>query len=154
MTALSEIPYGSRFKTKYHRFWPANIECGAIHDHQCPKTKWFCCIHYCTHIKHELLLLQNGNSSPLPSTFIAGIAGLDPEELQPTKSRCSGFVLGSSRTSRRVLCFAFLLGSARLCVSFSTPVTRIDGWVGVGRGDCGWRLRGLQWCLGIGAWVG
>ena len=38
-----------------------------------------------------------------------------------------GLVLGPSRTSRRVLSFAFLPGSARLCVFFSTPVTRIDG---------------------------
>ena len=37
------------------------------------------------------------------------------------------FVFGPSRTSRRVLSFAFLPGSARLCVFFSTPVTRIDG---------------------------
>ena len=35
--------------------------------------------------------------------------------------------MGPSRTSRRVLCFAFLLVRARLCVFFSTPVTQIDG---------------------------
>ena len=56
-----------------------------------------------------------------------------------------GFVLGPSRTSRRVLCFAFLLGSARLCVFFSTPVTRIDG---LGEG-WGWGWGGVR-----GVWVG
>ena len=59
------------------------------------------------------------------------------------------FVFGPSRTSRRVLCFAFLLGGARLCVFLSTPVTRIDGlgggwgwgWGG-GSGGGGWGGRG------------
>ena len=40
-------------------------------------------------------------------------------------------------------CFAFLLGSARLCVFFSTPVTRIDG---LGGGGSGWG--------GVGGWGG
>ena len=53
------------------------------------------------------------------------------------------FVFGPSRTSRRVLSFAFLPGSARLCVFFSTPVTRIDGGVG---GVSGWG--------GVGGWGG
>ena len=52
------------------------------------------------------------------------------------------FVIGPSRTSWRVLCSAFLLGSARLCVFFSTPVTRIDGLggggFGLGGGGRGW----------------
>ena len=56
------------------------------------------------------------------------------------------FVFGPSRTSRRVLCFAFLLGSARLCVFFSTPVTRIDGL----GGGWGWGWGSGFGCGGVG----
>ena len=50
---------------------------------------------------------------------------MEPCHFMSLLFRC--FVFGPSRTSRRVLSFAFLPGSARLCVFFSTPVTRIDG---------------------------
>ena len=61
-----------------------------------------------------------------------------------------GFVFGPSRTSRRVLCFAFLLGSARLCVFFSTPVTRIDGLCGGWRWGWGGGSGGGGWGGGVG----